>query len=490
MLQFTVQSTVLIDSSDETEYHGKAVELSGSFLDNENQPEHDDGQISPNGAASSSAAQVSYFLRSGRLYRRVVLLRDPWESGGDQPLQTFPGPPVDYFDHSSSLILTGNQYARRSGAAGEFWEDFDFAAYASSGAKFLGMDSLHNDGSTGTQFFGPQEFELSLGIPRFRFGFDQATGISREFSHFDPGTSGAYFLGRYTHEETSHPNFNFPQTGSNPFSYAVTPVDTNLDEVVDAFANGPRRGEDLLLSHVHSFEILVWDTRMGAFVPLGHSLTDASGFEGDFHINRNRQLAAGLTVVPGDPAAFTAAGWHGHVFDTWHSTIDFDNADMDDNNSTGQDPPPYRPLVYYPSRSGYRTPLKPDWATGAVYESEDANRNGRLDPGEDAANAKWPVANGRLDGDIVFPTGTTGNFDLYYECVLPGTAGSAASDEPIWPQTKGGKTLRPIGGEPQFVAVPNIVPLSSIQIRVRFLHVPSNKIRQLTLVHSLVDKPL
>lgn len=494
VLQFTIQSTILVDSSDETPYYGKATALTGDFLDNENQPEHDDGQVSRNGAASSTAAQVAYFMRGGRLYRRVVLLRDPWHSGDVQPERLFPSP-ASYFDHSSPLTPSGaNDYVRFNGTAGEYWEDFDFAAYSSAGATFLGLNSLNNDNSTDGASVGGVFHEVSLGVPHFRFGFDQSNGLSREFSNSDP-TAG-FFLGRFTHEETSHNDFNYPQQGANPFSYLgawSALADADSDGSVDSFEAGPRRGEDLLLSHVHSFEVLIWDSRIGDFVPVGHTRVNALGEEGDYHFNRNRQLAAGLTVVPFDPAA-VPAGWSGHVFDTWHPQFDYDNADGDNVDATGSDPAPYRALHFYPTAAGYRAPQIDYWDPAATYESEDVNRNGILDPGEDGANAKWPVANGRLDGDKVFPPeppGTTGTYDFYYECVIPtDTSASGPFPEPSWPKTKAGRTIHTGGTLPQFVAVPNIVPLSAIQIRVRFLHVASNKVRQLTLVHSLVDKPL
>lgn len=465
VLQFTLSSKVHVDNSDETEFFGKAAPLDANFRGNRNQPEHDDGQFGVNQAASSTAAQVCYFLRSGRLYRRVILLRDPWHRGSAvQPTRTSPQPDADFFDHASPLMtIGGGQYSRLDGTAGEFWDDFDFAAYSSTGAKFLGIDALHNDGSTA----------FSLGIPGFRFGFDQASGISREFSAGDP-TAG-FFLGRYTHEETSHSNFNFPQTGSNKFSYtAFTPTDdpSAPDGVVDQFANGPRRGADLLLSHVHSFEVQVWDSRLGRFAALGHSefgpgpdgvVGTGDDERGDFHIDRNRQLAAGLIVVPGDFSSFPAS-WRGRVFDTWHPSVDIDTDGV-------ADPPPYRPLVYYPTNTArsipaHFGPLVPDWeATPKTYAV----------------------------GDRVFPQPTTagtdpGNFDFHYECI---TAGNGGINEPSWPRIKGGTTIPadPVN-DAQFVAVPNIVPVASIEVQVRFLHIASNKIRQLTLVHSLTDDPL
>lgn len=517
VLQFTVRSSINIDSSDDTPYYGRATVLRGSgtpnanFLGNSNQPEHDDGQITPNGAALSTAAQVSYFVRAGRLYRRVLLLREPLPVSGAvsaQPKRTDGGNPLDYFAPADGLTNGAREYIKEdggSGAPGEIWEDFDFSVYRlNSGTHFLSVDDLNNATAT------------AIGNPPFRFGFDQATGISREFSHGDPAASGAFFMGRFTHEETSHANFNFPQTGTNRFSYtAFTAADTDTDGTVDGFVAGSRRGEDLLLTNVHSFEILVWDTRLGAFVPVGHSQSNALGEPGDYNIARNLQLnrfdntgaADPLIVVPGDAAAWSASvpAWQGRVLDTWHPTVNVDGDPAKD------DPPPYRPLNFYPMLPGYSGPSVAQWSPNTPYTSEDGNGNGVLDAGEDGTGG-FP-ANGRLDGDKVFPFHKSPYyFEMYYECVTPGTSGPSSEDlngngvldtvptnedtnangvldddEPTWGVISGQKMNPAAAGAPVWRTVINIRPLSAIQIRVRFLHVQTNKIRQLTLVHSMVD---
>ena len=80
------------------------------------QPEADDGaiefagerpQIVENNLGTSRYAEVSYFLRNGNLYRRVLLIREPYDSSGGTP-----------------TALNGN-----TDYSGDFWNDFDYAAY-------------------------------------------------------------------------------------------------------------------------------------------------------------------------------------------------------------------------------------------------------------------------------------------------------------------------------------------------------------------------
>ena len=166
-------------------------------------------------------------------------------------------------------------------------------------------------------------------------------------------------------------------------------------------------------------------------------------------------------------------------------------------------------MTFYPDLPGYSAPQIPQWAPSTSYASEDSTEdansngvldvgedtnsngqldvyNGILDPGEDGTNG-FP-ANGRLDGDRVFPLSAPqpANFELYYECVAAGTSGTT---EPAWPLVDGQVSPQILGSTPPptWRAVLNIRPLSAILIRIRFLHVQTNKVRQLTLIHSMND---
>jgi prepilin-type N-terminal cleavage/methylation domain-containing protein len=618
LLQFTVRSTIVDENSDDTEYFGKttglvqrdppiAAGLAGANVRrNPQQPEHDDGDLSNNFTASSSAAEIAYFMRGSRLYRRVALIREPlisvgtsvaqprltWDSANGVPLAT----PLEYLRHNDPtgmppVVQTFNgQYLKYDPTTGaepsdDYWLDFDHGAYQEiaeipagsgtfliDGAKMVGT-SLLNNATKDTQslanrltptFETVPGFPANLfGIPRsVRFGFDQTNGVSREFSHASPSVPNFSFLGRYTLEEMSHTRFNFPQNPAvnsggtvigNPMSYGNFPaaVDAGLfpDGVVDEFEGGARRGQDLLLSNVHEFEIDIWDDSLGGFVSLGHQRSwsedrnnngvldvDAFGnpiedidrdgaigvFPGDYHRVRNNQLLAGLIDVPGDSAAWNAgqfSRWTGRIFDTWHRESDLDG----DKATADFVPPPYRAMTYYPPAS----PNGPYVSRGA------------WQPSTPGSPVNYAV------GDIVFPTGIGGtiyngdskpaDYSFYYECIEAGAAlntedvngddildtgedlncngmldpgedtnmdmlldlGEDANSnclidtgEPVWPAINRAIVERstPTSGEPRWVARRNVKPLRAIRIRVRFFHESSGRMRQVSLVHSLVDE--
>ncbi len=439
VLQFTVKSTVSQRNSDESPYFGAAAQLPNAaagianFLQNANQPDRDDGQVTPNGAASSQAAEVSYFLRGRRLYRRVMLIRDPPKTPGvdsAQPTRTTPTT-VDYFDPAAGLY-TGN-----------FWGQFDFTAYRTPTvlntvagipicARFVGMDFLNNDSPPA---FAGLPYCYSLGQTWNRFGHNYeittnstANGRSREYS---AAAVPNFFLGRWTHEETSNPGFLYPQVlpaGGNPMdASATTYADTTpADEVVDVFAGGPRAGVDLLLSNVHEFRVEVWDSRLVAFAPVGHNLPlGAPTDPGDYNAARYLNGSYGPTGGPTVGGAFVGG------FDTWHPQFNR-NANTEDANGNGMldlgedlnlngvidpvlgdapDRPPYRALTWDPTQLATDdryppgpTPAAPfrhgHWAPDTTYSvgdivfpcREDLNGNGFLDTNlpnglsEDGAN--------------------------------------------------------------------------------------------------------
>ena len=515
VLQFTVMSTSSLKNTDESPYYGAAVQLPFpapgawstnpaqgvyNFLQNPNQPDRDDGQIISNGAASSRAAEISYFMRGGRLYRRVMLLRDPIPAAGVDPED--PAQPTD---------STGNQIFKPTAAfpasfyTGNFWGSFDFSAHQlvpglATGtippiapyAYFNGMESLKNDSPL---VAGP--YSIALGQTWNRFGHNHAilasntsNGLPREFS---ASTAPNFFIGRFTHEETSNAAFQYPQVmpvGGNPMDAAATSFadTTPADGVVDSLAGGPRAGVDLLLSNVHEFRVEVWDERLSSFVGMGHSTGN-----GDFHTSR--RLNAGYGPL----------GGVNNVFDTWHPNFDrnFDGNQLNDS-------PPFRPLNYYPV--GLPGPNAAYWTAGTAYSTadrvfpnplgEDANGNGNLDPGEDAN-----YSGGAPDKYDPLKPNSSGQ-TLVYRCIKNGTASNV---EQQWTATPG-RIIRgnpadvdangdgivdanedPNGNrifdpaEPDWICEYNARPLRAIRITVRYQHPVSQQMKQVTLVHSLRD---
>jgi prepilin-type N-terminal cleavage/methylation domain-containing protein len=519
VLQFTVRSTILDELKDDTRYYGSAARLdTASFLANGNQPEHDDGEINPNGAGASTAAEVTYFVRSGNLYRRQMLIRDPLAATGADTEQPTRSDEADFFvwDLGASppapVLYTG-----------DFWDDFDYAAYSRysgaqrTGAGFVGMAALSNENVSRTaagSFSVPLGTNpVSLGHTRFRFGFDPVTGLSREYGD----SAGTFFIGRFTQEETSADNFNYPHMAcevsgggsilgsGNPMDAAGTALTDDVDETgfgvpdgrVDEFqrnANtgvsaGPRVGEDLLITNVHEFRIDVWDQRINKYVPIGHSDTavDGLGAAGDFHSSRNLNTA------------FAPTGGFSSVFDTWHSQYDRDDADGDLNDATGADNPPFRPMTWDPLGNSAPVPTNAgpdsfwdhtgmtDYVVGDVVfpPTEDVNLNGDLDAGEDgslptaAMVPGMPIDNpGQIDEAGQVPV--HGRV-YYYRCVAAGPGASTA--QPPWGSTPGQYHRTSDGYLWQVQS--NLRPLKAIRITVRFLHRQSGKMRQVTLIQPL-----
>jgi prepilin-type N-terminal cleavage/methylation domain-containing protein len=612
LLQFTVRSTINLQNGDETPYYGRATGLvqnapQATDLDeakrhirrNSQQPEHDDGEIKANFAGASTAAEIAYYVRAGRLYRRVILIRDPISVGGastPQPRFTWDefngqveATPIEYFRHIQDSIkadrvqtFRGQYLVVDPGApatsntpkdisfSDDYWKDFSYSAVATfsggklDGASMLDLQALDNSGGSTSGALG---LIRGPGATCSRFGFDQFTGISREFSSANPADAGFFFLGRYTAEEMSHIDFNFPQNfpaddngddatlvGFNPMSYdgaSGVPVLQDAlpafepDGVVDVLAGGDRRGEDLLLSNVHAFEIDVWDDRLNLFVQLGHSLSvnvANPDTRGDYHVRRNNLLNAGFGIVPGDTGNWDSSvpSWVGRTFDTWHRA---NQIDLDGDKVPDPAPAPYRALTYYPltapgphadgvwepdhdymegdivfpdhygprdfsfyyvcARGGLSRSDHEDIGGDGTSPSEDSNGNGTLD-------------GNTIPGDKIFTEdrNDNGTLDLLEDTDLNGTIDD---DEPFWPTSHrsvveprsedannngmldGNTTPRDgiftedlndngtLDVEPRWVAQSNLRPLKAIRIRVRFFHVASGSMRQVSLIHSLID---
>lgn len=268
---------------------------------NPDQPEFDDGQVeletvataanvgtitgSLNFAGSSRAAEVVYFLRNGNLYRRVLLIREPYdeESGGEagQPKDSssaayYTGTPADY---SASATPNGS---------GEFWRDFAYSAFyeqaedgstpSPSGLKFhFYPTSLINENvGVATAPSSTTEMPYSLGVPHLRFGHSRriASGVPAEYIN-----AGADFIGRFTARETAHSDFGYPgriPAGGDPHIDAT--LSLVAGEVSDFSDEDFLVDEDLLMTNVHEFDVKVWEDNFLGFRDVGHS--EAGGYYG------------------------------------------------------------------------------------------------------------------------------------------------------------------------------------------------------------------
>ena len=439
-LQFTTRLQVTGDER----FYGRATRILGTTALDLNQPDRDDGQFIPNEAGASRAAEVAYWVRAGKLYRRVMLIRDPSRPGDDAQPRSTTSPNIFFFhpavyvnedangngvlesgeDSNSNLILDGN-----------FWGEFDYSTRSPMPPSiaylhFNGLDSLRNNHDEKSLPFPPPAnvpWIDSLGQTWNRFGYNNdivtdstLNGMPREFTST---TGNPRYLGRYTHQETSDPRFQHPVRRSyssvTPPSAGFNPMDANnavtlnSEGLISEFDQGNRAGVDLLLSNVHEFRVELWDERLNDFAPIGHSRTTAGGIAGDYHINRRFN------------STFGPLGGQANVFDTWHPQFNRNaNVDAGGNPILGDEPdrPPYRPVTIDPtgfSGPSYTNPSGASlfWAPNTNYQvddivfprMEDVNGNGFLDPGEDGANG-YP-GNGVLHSKLTEDANGNGMLD-------------------------------------------------------------------------------
>ncbi|HEY3969227.1 MAG TPA: type II secretion system protein [Planctomycetaceae bacterium] len=243
-----------------------------------NQPDFDDILGVPNKTGNSPVAEVSYFLRKGTLYRRVLLVRDP---NGITPAPK-DGTPTD----TSGNILSLGIY---TGGSRDFWNDFDYSAAYDSLDNVAQPLRFHGTGiptdSLAYNASGSQN-PFALGNPAYRFGFDASTaqvkngagvfvtvpsstyGQPREYVTTTAGATN--FIGRFTHAETSDLNFGYPGSittipGATPSSPMTSTTRLNYDPISGrtgppgSLFSGPRSGEDILMTNVLKFDVKVFD---------------------------------------------------------------------------------------------------------------------------------------------------------------------------------------------------------------------------------------
>jgi prepilin-type N-terminal cleavage/methylation domain-containing protein len=500
VLHFTMLSTMTVRNTDDSPYFGQALNLNANFSVLPNQPDADDAQLFPNNTGQSTAAEVVYFVRNGNLYRRQLLLRDPLSiiASKTQPDTSVGGATgVNLFDPSSA---NASAYVNQAvNGLGTFWGDYDYSAYfstAASGATFLGLDALDNGGTSSFQV---------LANPSRRFGFSPLTlsgtlaGRPKEFgADLSTAVTGnpMRFVGRFTLQECSDQNFQYPQgltsnsgVPTHPTSYDLV-LDNDLPATdprrgttgavaygmgADDLRQGLRRGEDLLISNVHSFDIQVWDQALGGFINIGTN--DATLNGADYHLN-NRN--GGLSSSYGPRVQENlASGAINAVFDTWHPQISVDY----DGDGAAAESPPYRPVYFKPlSITGVSTDIAM-WAPQTLYTvNQLVFPSGP--PGITFPSPPYPPQTFKK-----LPFGAP----FVYRCVVAGTSAGTGSStdylsEPVWPKVDGMTITDGVPGNAvTWEVVDNRKPLKAIKITVRFVDPSTQQMRQLTIVHSLVD---
>lgn len=413
----------------------------------ENEPEFDDGDFH-NQMSVSALAEVSYFLRNGILYRRILLIRDT-PSGVDGQPSWSTGVPVLWNDGNANTnlpkfnnnSLTGD-YSLANGAATTFWRDFDYSAFyytgngagAARGVRFhSSAESLSNSNQVPQILTNPvamaaTSFPFSLGIPHWRFGHSTTNGLPQDASTIAFLNGVQVNIGRFNLQECANTNFGYPGNinNGNPFDNQNLIVDpaTGLVTAFEGVAPPPpaRRGQDILMSNVLSFDVKVWDPINLLFVDVGNNTSPGGAFSADVGVitDTNGNIVGGRlnsTYGAGYGSGFGVNGTNGHYrFDTWHPNASTTTTTLP--LSAIYPSPPYfynEPPYYQPPPYYNNNPIPP-----APY---------------------------------------------------------TYSEPPYVPVVR-----NPVTNQLQ------ATPLSAIQIKINFRDISSNQIRQVTIVQSLVDR--
>lgn len=420
--------TVLLNT-DVGKYAGRVRADTGSRA---NHPDSDDS-VQNDGMTVSRAAVVTYYLREGKLCRRINLLRDPlcipspWDpnSGALFWMPTQPSDETSLTNlGSGSLLFPTTDYTN-------WYQDNGIARLENPPAarmRVLGIESLDN---------WQGHINAPIGLPRNRDGHDSSGNPTGEYT-------GGNFQGRV------------------------------------AFT-GNRQGEDTILGGVVGFDIKIWEPRDanlngagvtdtfegpfrgGRFVDLGHGvLTQTNGSAETAETGPFRNTATGgagnnsswgklnTAYTPGGPSGFG-------VFDTWHPL-----------GPAGATPPV--PPTALPANA-----VPPYFPLKVASDASSASSTWSASAGRSADATDWTLSN------VYFPWGVLGDFSVGYRVKTSGTTGVR---EPVWSRIIGNQVT---DGSVVWECFDNRIGLTGLRITVRFIDPGSNLVRQVTLDHSFLD---
>lgn len=479
VLRLTINTANVQQDLDPDAYllYGRAKLLGGGLAADPNQPEGDDGSFVTTGDSTgqSTAAEVVWFLRNGNLYRRMLLIRQPYRS--DAPAEM--GDPTSGNPPSITPLIATTY-------PGNFYSDFDYSAFfntdmAINRPQFHRFASLRPAVGAGAYNLGLSfPIDASLTIPHLRFGHSLtvSTGIPREF------TNTGEFIGSFTHEETSHSTFQYPGSQpaamSDPFSRSLTLDPTT--KAVTAYQGGSRIGQDLLLSNVLSFDVKIWDEGAGNG-PDGQP--GFAGIDDDRDGTIDNPEERGAPVLPDLSAPLRK--------DIGSLSDDGDWVDLGHSITTGyycaannSNPAYGNRFDTWSAASALASP--PFQAMRYVLGTSSAGSNAPY-----RVKSTWQKDTAYTAGTIILPNDVLGRFPANphaYMCLVDGTSGPT---EPLWDRTTDyakypeTPTNSMLTGA-YWMALPNLVAVKSLRIQIRYLDISSGLIKDLTLVQSLRDK--
>lgn len=559
VLQFTTFVSRYSRNRDPTVYYGRAEtvtvggvpvlqyaqspSIASPQVQFNNHPDIDDSV--PDGVGASRAAEVTYFVRNGKLYRRSLLVRDLDQAGN-----------VAFHSAQPSLGTSGTEYSGRISPLAytdpNYYKSFDYAAYLRASeadptnasldsVQFVGLDSLENEDDS---------FE-SLGRSRLRFGYFHLANNQYYAHPSTPAVGSAnyelyeafnsvvnsralpvefdkngVFFGRPKHAETEFWKWGWPGNRVNPLGLGTLVYDSQTDQLSADFGSGvepirnppdptivSRESEDLLLTNVEAFDVEVWDPGMYEHEDLNNNttldlgedsnlngsldwLSDLNGNQFPDHASGWVQLGNTTQVTgyfraanrtnsgygPGEDANGNNVLDAGEdrngngvldqsaVFDTGHPDMWTDDPNQPNfvvSALTNLVKPPYRPLY--------------------CRFSEDTNKNGSLDSGEDLNG------NGVFDRPLTrFPSRIATYWSAAYASSMPGYNTNdyvfAVGDRTlatVYRCSVAGTTNPP--GTSDWQAIDNRIGLQKIRITIRYRDSIENLPRQISIIHSFVN---
>ena len=524
VLQFTIDMRLTHRNPEISVLRGKATNIAGA----DNEPENDDG-IAGNFMGESPAAEVSYFLRGGNLYRRVNLLRKPKVPTATGAPTEYPMQPGSGAD-GAALIFQGTGNPLYTAGTTRFWDDFDYSAWLrpqdinppdgtddTFQIVFNGVDTLQN-------VAGATSFPIA--VPWFRFGHRPAlstggTRIGFPVEHLLNADTAVGFLGRFTHEETSSPAFVWP--GGFPAPLTAHPLlrtnytATNLasvSQIVTDYELGERAGEDLLLSGVESFDLEVWDDGFheedynrdgladvdldatngvtslpGQWVSLGHDSYHPSSGQTD-NLSRlgwfrqsvggtyQNQSFANANPYYGSRIPANATDYVNQVFDTWHPAIPAVGT------NTGLPPFCPRAIALPPVGTSQLTIVgRPSWAAGAnvtyntIFFPRVANPASLTVSDDDSYYYRPIFVSEDANNNFTLDSGEDANSTS----TLDGPTGDR---QPEWPREPGATV---VDGGVIWQCFDNRIGLQAVRVTIRFRDPKIDSPRQVSIVHSFVE---
>jgi hypothetical protein len=251
-----------------------------------------------------------------------LLIREPASGADAQPSWTTGAP----------ILWSGSNENYPTSGSSTFWRDFDYSAYyftgkvSSTGTQAPGVrfhsaaESLSNSSQAplrllnDTTATSPTSFPVSLGIPFLRFGHSTTTGLPQDGS--SSSASGNVTFRRFNLLECSNSEFGYPgylPAAGNPMNRTNLNFNYSTGLVNEYSGETYRRGEDILMSNVLSFDVKVWDPVNSRFVDVGENQTSPPG---PFSQSAGAVSVSG-TVVGGQLNTTYAPNGH-YRFDTWH----------------------------------------------------------------------------------------------------------------------------------------------------------------------------